>query len=83
MIMQEMKKLNPSKEKTFKNIPCKILRSNWDICAPALTKINNVNVNINSFPDKMKEADVTPVHKKDEVTSVKNYKPISVLHAAF
>ena len=30
-------------------------------------------------PDKMKIADITPVHKKDDVTNVKNYRPISVL----
>ena len=27
----------------------------------------------------MKLADVTPVHKKDEVTQAKNYRPVSVL----
>ena len=27
----------------------------------------------------MKNADVIPVHKKDDVTNVKNYRPVSVL----
>ena len=33
----------------------------------------------NEFPDKLKVADVSPVHEKDDATNVKNYRPINVL----
>ena len=79
MIESEIKKLNPKKATKFKNIPCKLLKSNHDTCAPVLTKIYNECVKSTSIPDKMKNADITPVHKKEEVTNVKNYRPISVL----
>ena len=31
------------------------------------------------FPDQWKEANVTPVHKKDDKQSTSNYRPISLL----
>ena len=31
------------------------------------------------YPTKLKVADVTPLHKKDEKTLTKNYKPISLI----
>ena len=74
--------MNPKKATTFKNIPPKLLKNNWDICAPTLNNIYNENVKKSSFPDKMKVADITPVHKKDDVTNAKNYRPISALPSA-
>ena len=71
LIKDELSHLNPKKATTFKNIPCKLLKSNIETCAPILTSIYNKNVSNSSFPDKMKVADITPVHKKDEVTNVK------------
>ena len=75
----QLKKLNPKKATTFKNIPGKLLKENADICGPVLLPIINNNINENTFPDMLKIADVTPVHKKEEVTEVKNYRPVSVL----
>ena len=31
------------------------------------------------FPDNLKKADVTPVHKKNETTLTGNYRPVSLL----
>ena len=31
------------------------------------------------FPDSLKLANITPVHKKDEITDKENYRPVSVL----
>ena len=31
------------------------------------------------FPDSLKLANITPVHKKDETTDKENYRPVSVL----
>jgi len=59
--------------------PGKLLKENNDTCSPDLLPIIYNNIDKNTFPDKLKVADVTPVHKKDEVTNVKNYRPVSVL----
>ena len=56
-----------------------MLRENCDVCEPALLPIINKNFSANTFPEKLKNADVIPVHKKDDVTNVKNYRPVSVL----
>ena len=31
------------------------------------------------YPQKLKLADVTPIHKKNETTSMKNYRPVSLI----
>ena len=79
MVQKELKNLNPKKATTFKNIPSKIIKSNYETCATVLTPIYNECIKNALFPEKMKLADITPVHKKDDVTNVKNYRPISVL----
>ena len=42
--------------------------------------INNY-IDYSIFPDKQKEADITPVHKKDDRTDKTNYRPVSILPA--
>ena len=54
--------------------------SNLDFTYEMLTDcINDAIVGENVFPDSLKLADITPVHKKDETTNKENYRPVSVL----
>ena len=64
---------------TFKNIPAKVLKSNSDACSDSLQLIFNNSIENGLFPDSLKLADITPLHKMDEKTRKKNYRPISVL----
>ena len=41
--------------------------------------INDAIVGENIFPGSPKFADITPVHKKDEITNKENYRPVSAL----
>ena len=41
--------------------------------------INDAIVRQNIFPDGLKFADITPVHKKDETANKENYRLVSVL----
>ena len=52
---------------TNRNIPTKV------------TNIYNNGVIDSAFPSNMKCADVNPVRKKDDLTDVRNYRPISIL----
>ena len=58
------------------------LRDNAEVCTNVLTDIiNNELTRKFTFPDKLKEADVTPIFKKDiikkkDVTSVENYRQV-------
>ena len=61
----EISKLNPSKETTFKKIPSKVLKGSSDICAESLQIIYNDSIENCSFPDKLKSADVSSLHKAE------------------
>ena len=71
--------LNGKKPTTFENIPAKILIQTNDICAPVLTDIYNISKVNCDFPNALKNADITPAHKKGETTNKENYRPVSVL----
>jgi len=44
-----------------------------------LANIYNASLKSGTFPDKLKIAKVTPIHKKGDLRDVSNYRPISVL----
>ena len=78
---KHLKKLNPKKATGCDNIPPKILRTSADtICYPLTDIINNM-IDQNCFPDLLKKAQVTPVYKKDDPFTLKNYRPVSILPA--
>ena len=39
----------------------------------------NFYIDKTSFPNSLKQADTTPVHKKDDTNDKNNYRPISIL----
>ena len=78
-IEQLLKKLDPKKANTFKNIPAKQLKENRDICAEPILDIVNDGIRDGIFDDELKLADITPIHKKDETTVDSNYRNVSVL----
>ena len=80
-VEKELKHLNPKKASTFNNIPSKHLKQSFDICGPILHRLVNHSLRYNEFPTDLKFADITPTFKKEDATSVKNYRPISVLPA--
>ena len=75
----EIGRLNPKKATSFKNIPAKVLKSSSEICSESLQRIFNDCVQNGLFPDLLKLADVTSLHKTEEKTRKKNYRPVSVL----
>ena len=78
-IVKEIHKLKTNKPTTFNNIPAKHLVDNSDICSPFISKFFNDSISTNEFPELLKNADITPSHKKDERTKKENYRPISIL----
>ena len=75
----EIGRLNPKKATTFKNIPAKLLKSSSEICSESMQVIFNDCIQNDVFPDLLKLADVTSLHKTEEKTRKKNYRPVSVL----
>ena len=56
-----------------------ILKKHIEICSEFIYEIINHNIRNSQFDDGMKLADITPVHKKDDVTIKSNYRPTSGL----
>ena len=78
-ISSKITKLNIKKSTTFKNIPTKILVVTSDIISPFLTNINNDAKLHSDFPNSLKLADITPIHKREETTVTDNYRSVSIL----
>ena len=74
----EMVRLNPKKANMQDDIPTKILIKTSDIVAPYLSRFYNKAISEKTYPNAMKKADVIPIHKKEERTLTKNYRPISL-----
>ena len=78
-IRDEIDNLNTNKPTTFNNIPVKVIVENKDMLSQFLTKIFNDLLLSGMFPDPLKMADITPVHKKDNASNKENYRPVSIL----
>ena len=61
------------------NIPVKNFKLNSDISSPVLHLIINKAIIECIFPDKLKYADIAPLHKCAETTNKKKYRPIGML----
>ena len=75
----EISELNPNKASIENDIPAKILIVSKDIVSYYLSNIYNNCKHDNQYPLSLKAADVTPIHKKDEKTAMKNYRPVSLI----
>ncbi len=85
-VLEQLNAIDGKKATTFKNIPCKSLNENAEVCTPFLTPIINQGLVSNTFPNKLKNGDIIPIFKTDktkrkDATDVKNYRPVSVLPA--
>ena len=50
-----------------------------DISSVFLTQIYNASKEDRIFPETLKNADVVPIHKKEERTKKENYRPVSLI----
>ena len=78
-VVFEIMSLNSNKASAHNNIPVKNSKQNSDISSPVLHFIINKAIIECIFPDKLKYADIAPLHKCAETTNKKNYRPISML----
>ena len=76
--ISKIQALNSSKASSG-NIPTAIIRDAKEVICPYLTSCINAVINNCYFPDKLKEADVTAIHKNGDKCHKQNYRPISVL----
>ena len=72
-------RLNINKSAGTDNIGPKVLKIAAPIIFKPLTHIINLSIATCTFPDKLKEAKITPIYKKGDKSIPSNYRPISIL----
>ena len=78
-IFEKIRTLDPKKANIENDIPAEVLLGSNDIVCSYLANIYNSSKNSENYPDALKAADVTPIHKAKEKISKKNYRPVSLL----
>ena len=79
VIYDKIDLLDKRKPTTYNNIPTRILVENKDIISPFITEMYNEANRTSKFPNLLKLADVTPIHKKNERIIKGNYRNVSIL----
>ena len=78
-IMKELNNLDTNKAIQNTDIPTKLIKENSDIFANFIFENLNNCISHSIFPTSMKNAIITPVHKKGPKTSKDNLRPVSIL----
>ena len=60
-------------------IPARLLKECSQQLAPSLCSLFNKSLQASRLPSEWKNANVTPIHKKDNKELANNYRPISLL----
>ena len=63
------------------SIPSYVMKDNIDIFSLKLINDFNHSIEEGYFPSNLKNADVTPIHKKGDLTDKPTYRPVSILPA--
>ena len=79
-VLDLVAEFDTKKATTFNNIPGKFLKEYAPTYSKTITSlINNETIETHDFSDRLKFADINPIHKKESRNSAKNYRPVSVL----
>ena len=78
-IMKEISRLNINKATQSTDIPTKLIKENSDIFGDFIFENYNNCISSFVFPSYLKNAIITPAHKKGPKTSKDNYRPVSIL----
>ena len=78
-IEKKIENLNVKKTTTHRNIPPKVLKTSAMVTAETLLQLFKQALTTGEFPSNLKNADVTPVFKKNNPLTKENYRPVSVL----
>ena len=77
--MKEINRLKVNKATQSTDIPTKLIIENSDIFGDFIFENYNNCISSFTFPSYLKNAIITPAHKKGTKTSKDNYRPVSIL----
>lgn len=80
-VTRALETLNPSKIIGHDKIPLRVIKLASNVLAPSLTNIFNVCIQTSNWPEQWKRGIWVPLHKKDNHSDIKNYRPITILAA--
>ena len=78
-ISKLVNKINIKKATGVDQISCKLLKAGSPVLNKHLTTLLNNTIKHSQFPNRLKEAQVVPLHKKNDPLDKKNYRPVSIL----
>ena len=78
-VLNVLQSLDTNKASGPDGISARILREAAPIIASSLTDLINLSLRSHKFPTSWKRANVIALHKKNERSDVKNYRPTSLL----
>ena len=72
-------KFNPKKATGGDKISVKLLKLGKPSLVKPITTLINTTISASTFPSKLKQAQVTPLNKKNDPMLKSNYRPVSIL----
>ena len=78
-VTRALKTLNPYKSIGHDKIPPRVLKLACNVLAPSLTNIFIVCIQTSNWPEQWKRGIWMPLHKKENHSDIKNYRPITIL----
>ena len=78
-ISKQIDKLSAKKATGHDGIPAKLLKYSKDTITQPITDMVNMSFSSSVFPETLKLAQVTPIHKKNSTLDKGNYRPVSIL----
>ena len=73
--------LKSNKSPGIDGLIAEIFKSSYDILSPLLLRLFNVIFKSGSYPSQWSEGLITPIHKKDDLEDVHNYRGITLINA--
>ena len=78
-IAEILKDLNAKKVKQENDFPIKLIKENIELFSSVLSRMFNFYIAKPSCPSSLNQADIIPVHEKDDTDDKNNYRRVSIL----
>ena len=78
-VLKLLSRINIKKSTGADSQSPRLVKLSASVIGQPLTSLINMSISTNTFPDALKEAEVSPIFKKDDSMNKNNYRPVSIL----